>query len=162
MHPGHGADPPDGAFEGLPLVRPEVSGTEAQEALHDLQVVLHPVIDLAQQHFALGGGLALLDKRVLGRREEPRIEFPKGTGGRQALVADPALHDVVEQEDGEDARQGEAQRAGRHDGPGRALGERIHPLVIGRRDAEPPGQGRALEAGEDRLVLEIVDPEQAR
>ena len=86
MHPGHGADPPDGALEGLALLGREVAGAEAQQALDDLQVVLHPMIDLAQQHLALGGGLALLGERLLGRREEPRVEVAQGPRSREALA----------------------------------------------------------------------------
>ena len=48
-----GADAPDRALEGLALLGAEIARPELEQALDDLKVVLHPVIDLAQEHLAL-------------------------------------------------------------------------------------------------------------
>ena len=64
----------------------EVARAEAQQALDDLQVVLHAMIDLAQEHLALGGCLALLGEGFLRRREEPRVEVAERARGGEALV----------------------------------------------------------------------------
>src|SRR5829696_1982053 len=133
---GHRADAPDRGLERVALIGPEVARPEAQEALHDLQVVLHPMIDLAQQH------LALLGERLLGRGEEAGIEIAQRPRGREALGAHPPLHDVVEQEHGKDhrERQGEAG---------------------GRDDEQPAGRRRAPEGGEHVLRRHLRRGEEA-
>ena len=56
-------------------VRAEVARAEAKQALDDLKVVLHAMVDLAEQHIALGRRLALLGERFLRCGQEAGVEI---------------------------------------------------------------------------------------
>ena len=126
----------------------QVARTEAQEALHDLQVVLHAMIDLAQQHLSLRGSLALLVERFLGRRQQPRVEIAEGTRGGQPFLADAALGIIVctmkmirmqARIETERARRDMVAQTDRVDM--RSIWRRSSD----RHDGDPSGQGRARE-----------------
>jgi hypothetical protein len=139
----------------------QVARAEPQQALHDLQVVLDPVVDLPKQHLALGRRLALLGERFLGGREQPRVELAEDARRREALVGDAALHDGVEQEHRQHARKRQAQGARRDHRPCRAVRQHAELRAVDACRGDPTGDARAPERRRKPLAVERLRDDHA-